>query len=54
MIITSIYEKHFQDPNYGDIFAFQQHLAALISYTTPADETSHPVFLVQFDGDQAW
>ena len=48
-------EKHFQEPsNYGDIFAFQQHLAALISFTTPADEADHPIFLIQYDGDQAW
>ncbi len=38
----------------GSVFSFQQNLGSLIAYTTPADQVSHPVFVVQFDENQAW
>ena len=54
MLDSSIHKKHFQESDLGSVFSFQQHLAALIAYTTPADENKHPVFVVQFDENQAW
>ena len=54
LIDSSIHKKHLQEPDQGSIFSFQQNLASLISFTTPADATDHPVFVVQFDENQAW
>ena len=51
---SSIHSKHNAEPDRGSVFSFEQALGSLIAYTTPADETSHPVFIVQFDENQAW
>jgi hypothetical protein len=54
LVDSSIHSKHFAEPNHGSVFSFEQALGSLIAYTTPAEETSHPVFIVQFDENQAW
>jgi hypothetical protein len=54
LLDSSIDKKHFQEPDQGSVFSFQQNLASLIAFTTPADETNHPVFIIQFDESQAW
>ena len=54
LIDSSIHKKLFDEPDLGSVFSFQQNLASLIAFTTPADSANHPVFTVQFDENQAW
>ena len=54
LIDSSIHAKHFTEPDRGSIFSFEQALGSLIAYTSPAHETNHPVFIIQFDENQAW
>jgi len=52
LVDSSIHAEHFTEPDRGSIFSFEQALGSLIAYTTPADATNHPVFIIQFDENQ--
>ncbi len=54
LLDSSIHPKHGDEPEKAGIFEFQRLLAAFLAYGIPAQEESHPFYIVQFDGDQAW
>lgn len=50
---TNVAQDHAFEYDHGGIFSFQQNLAAVIAFTTPA-WIGNPFFVNQFDGEQAW
>ena len=54
LIDSNIHPKHGVEPDKGGIFTFQQNLAALFAFVTPAKSDRHPFYVIQYDGEQGW